>query len=82
VFRVRWQPDALDQLAAVCVDHPDRWTDIDAAEHDAHYRLRINPIHFSQPIAEELRRITSYPLVIYFSLTGNTIFVEGVGWLD
>jgi hypothetical protein len=81
MFHVRWQPSALDDLAAICLDHPDRWSDIDAAENDIDYKLRKNPVHFSQPVAEGLRRAISEPLAIYFSIVNNQIRVEGVGWL-
>jgi hypothetical protein len=80
MFNVSWQPSATDELAAICLNHPDRWTDIDASENDIDYRLRHNPVHFSQEVAEGLRRIVSVPLVIYFSIAGNDINIEGVGW--
>jgi hypothetical protein len=82
MFRVDWQPSATDDLAAICLNHQDRWNDIDAAENDIDYRLRKNPIHFSQPVAEGLRRVISEPLAIYFSVSGNQISIAGVGWLD
>ncbi len=81
MVHVEWQPSALDDLAAVC-DHPHQWSDIDAAANDIDYKLRKNPVHFSQPVAEELRRILSHPLAVYFSIAENRINVEGVGWLD
>ena len=80
--RVEWQPSALDELAAICIEYPDRWSDIDAAENDVDYKLRKNPVHFSEPVAEGLRRILSNPLAIYFSIAGNSVTVEAVGWLD
>jgi hypothetical protein len=46
------------------------------------YRLRKNPLHFGEPVAEGLRRIISEPLAIYFSIAGNQITVEAVGWAD
>jgi hypothetical protein len=82
MFLVVGQPAATDDLAAVCLNHPDRWNDIDAAENDIDYKLRKNPLHFSQPIAEGLRRIISRPVAIYFSTTANHVSVEGVGWVD
>jgi hypothetical protein len=45
MFLVVWQPAATDDLAVVCVDHPDRWNDIDAAENDIDYKLRKDPLH-------------------------------------
>ena len=82
MFHVDWQPSALDDLAAICLDNPHRWNDIDGAENDVDYKLRKNPVHFSQPVAEELRRILSHPIAVYFSIADNQISVEGVGWLD
>ena len=82
MFHVEWEPSALDALATICLDHPDRWSDIDAAENDIDYKLRKNPVHFSQPVAEELRRIISHPLAVYFSVINTHVNVEGVGWLD
>jgi hypothetical protein len=55
MFRVEWQPSATENLAALTMLHLDRWSDIDAAEHDLDYKLRVNPIHFSQPVSEGLR---------------------------
>jgi hypothetical protein len=34
MFLVDWQPAATDDLATICLNHPDRWSDIDAAEND------------------------------------------------
>ena len=82
MFDVEWQANVTDDLAAICVDHRDRWADIDAAESDISYKLRRNPLHFSQPVSEGLRRIISLPLAAYFSITGNQVSVEGVGWID
>jgi hypothetical protein len=82
MFHVEWLPSALHDMAAICVEHPDRWSDLDAAENDIDYKLRKNPIHFSQPISEGLRRILSAPLAAYFSIDDDTIKIDGVGWLN
>jgi hypothetical protein len=82
MLNVEWQPSALDDLAAICLDHPHRWNDIDTAANDVDYKLRKNPTHFSQPVAEELRRILSHPLAVYFSIAENQITVEAIGWLE
>jgi hypothetical protein len=82
MFLVDWQPAATDDLATICLNHPDRWSDIDAAENDIDYKLRKTPFHFSEDVAEGLRRIISSPLAIYFSTTANHVNVEGVGWVD
>ena len=82
MFHVEWHPSALNNLATICLNHPDRWSDIDAAENDADYRLRKDPLHFSQPIAEGLRRVISHPLAIYFSIEINRVSVDAVGWVD
>ena len=52
MFKVDGGPSATDDLAAICLNYPDRWSDIDAAENDIDYKLRKNPLHFSQPVAE------------------------------
>jgi hypothetical protein len=82
MFHVDWQPSATDDLASICLNHPDRWIDIDAAENDCDYKLRQNPLHFSGPVAEGLRRIMSEPLAIYFSIASDQVMVEAVGWVD
>jgi hypothetical protein len=43
MFVVAWTPAATDDLANICLNHPDRWSDIDAAENDTDYKLRKNP---------------------------------------
>jgi hypothetical protein len=82
MYEVVWLRTATDRLAEICLNHPNQWNDIDAAENDVDYRLRRDPFHFSQAVAEGLRRIISPPLVVYFSVAGKRIEIEGVGWIE
>lgn len=80
--RVASEPAATDQFAAICLAHTDRWNDIDTADNDIGKRLELDPLKHSQPISEGLRRISAEPLVVYFSVEGDQVAVEAVGWLD
>jgi hypothetical protein len=82
MFRVEWQPSATEDLAALTMLHLNRWSDIDAAEHDLDYKLRAKPLHFSQPVSEGLRRAVSEPLAFYFSIDGNQVDVVAIGWTE
>ena len=82
MFQVEWEPSATDDLAAICLNHTDRWSEITAADNDIDDKLRKNHFHFSQPVAEGLRRIVSNPLIVYYSVTGNRISVAAVGWIN
>ncbi len=82
MFRVEWEADASDQFAALSMLHLDRWTDINAADTDIDYKLQRDPMKFSQPVSEGLRRIISDPLIVYFTISDNAIVVEAIGWLD
>ncbi len=70
-----------DQFAAICVAHPPRWKDINDADNDIAQKLQRDPLQYSQPVSEGLRRIISDPLVIFFSIDGNQVTVEAVGWI-
>jgi len=82
MFPVNWKPLAVDGLAWVCVKHPDRWADIDVAEHDISYRLQKDPRRYSHESSEGFRRIISSPLVVCFSIHEEVVYVEGVAWLE
>lgn len=81
MFRVHWKPSTVADLATVCVEHPDRWSDIDVAENDIVYKLRKNPLRYSQPVAEGLRRIISTPLAVYFIVDGDDVMIDAIGWV-
>jgi hypothetical protein len=81
MFSVVWQPSATDQFAAICVAQPGRWSDINDADNDITAKLEHDPLKFSQAVSEGLRRIISGPLVVYFSIDGNQVTVESVGWI-
>jgi hypothetical protein len=81
MFRVEWDLSASDQFAAISVAHPSRWKDIDAADTDIDRKLQRDPVMYSQSVAEGLRRIISEPLVIYFTIQGEQVNVEAVGWI-
>jgi len=81
MFRVAWEPSATDQFAAICVAHPNRWNDINAADNEIDKQLQRDPLKYSEAISEGLWRIISDPLAVYFSIAGNQVNVEAVGWL-
>ena len=81
MFRVDWEPAATDQFAAICVAYPSRWADINAADNEIGNKLERDPAKHGEAVAEGLRRISSEPLVVYFSMAGNQVTVEAVGWL-
>lgn len=82
MFDVEWEPTATEQFAAISVLHRSQWKDIDAAENSIDKKRRENPLTHSQPVAEGLRRITSHPLLVYFSIEGSLVVVESVRWIE
>jgi hypothetical protein len=82
MFRVEWEPSASDHFAAISVAHADRWQDINTADNDIGKRLQRDPLKYSQAVSEGLRRIISDPLVVYFSIDGDQVNVEAVGWIE
>jgi hypothetical protein len=76
-----WESSASDDFAAISMMYTSRWADIDAADADIAYKLRRDPLHFSQPVSEGLHRIISPPLGMLFSIDGNMVYVESVGWV-
>ena len=81
MFAVDWEPSATDQFAAICVAHPTRWKDINDADNDITQKLQRDPLKYSQPVSEGLRRIISDPVVAFFSIDGKQVTVEAVGWI-
>lgn len=81
MYSVRWTRQGTNDLAALCVAHPTRWADIDAAEQAISDLLQRAPVHSSQAVSEGLRKIACRPLVVYFSITGNRIEVDAVAWI-
>jgi hypothetical protein len=82
MFVVEWEFTATEDFAALTALHPGRWNDINAANNDIERKLRKNPLQFSLPVSEGLRRIISDPLAIFFSIEGNNVYVQAVGWID
>jgi hypothetical protein len=82
MYQVQWDASALDGLADLCVRHPDRWADINGAVDIIEYLLQRDPLSRSWHIAEELRRIDSPPLSVYFTMTGASITIESVRWTE
>ncbi len=82
MYRVEWEPSASDQFAAICMDHLDRWQDINVADNDLGKQLQRDPFAHGKPLSEGLWRIVSNPLVVYFSVEGHQVVVEAVGWIE
>jgi hypothetical protein len=78
---IDWSQRGTDDLAALCVAHPQQWAEINAAEQDITYKLERHPLKHSQEVSEGLRRIISWPLVAYFSVDGNKIEIDAVAWI-
>jgi hypothetical protein len=81
MFAVDWDFSASSEFAEISMRYTDRWHDINAADNDIHKKLQRNPLQYSQPVSEGLRRIISGPLAVYFSIDGNNVHVEAVGWI-
>jgi hypothetical protein len=81
MFAVDWELSASNEFAVISMLHTDRWTDINAADNDISKKLQRNPLKFNQPVSEGLRRIISGPLAVFFSIDGNDVHVEAVGWV-
>ena len=82
MHRLTWQPSASEDLAEFSLAHRDRWVDIDAATNDIDYKLRRNPLHFSEAVSEGLRRIVSKPVVAYFYIDNKEVHVVAAGWAE
>jgi hypothetical protein len=82
MFLVEWEPEASDAFAAISMDHVDRWKDINSADNDIVNKLERNPLHYSQPVSEGLRRIVCEPLAVYFSVENDLVTVQGVRWVS
>ena len=78
---VHWTRRGTRDLAALCLDHPNEWAAIDAAEQDISNKLQRHPLRYSQEVSEGLRKIMSRPLVVYFSIDGDRVLVDAVGWI-
>jgi hypothetical protein len=78
MFHVDWDDPALDMLADLCLRYQHRWADINGAVDSIEFRLQRDPLSLSRHIAEELRRIDSSPLAVYFSVAGTRITIESV----
>jgi hypothetical protein len=79
MYIVGWTPRAMRSLADLCLSHPGRWTEINAAEVEITDKLQRRPLQHSQEVSEGLRRIISLPFVVYFSVDGNRVEVDAVG---
>ncbi len=79
MHQIGWQSSGLEALADLCVQHPDRWADINGAVDIIEYNLQRDPIKHSHHVAEGLRRTHSAPLVAYFTIHGTRIMMEAVG---
>ena len=82
MFDIIWSQNATNVLAMLCLDHPSDWSVINTAEEDITSKLQVRPLKHSQEISEGLRRIISWPLIVYFSIDGNQIEIDAVGWID
>jgi mRNA-degrading endonuclease RelE of RelBE toxin-antitoxin system len=81
MYEVHWTPKATDELAALCLHHPGEWALINASEEDISDKLKRQPLKQSHEVSEGLRRIISWRVVVYFSIDGNRIIVDAVGWI-
>jgi hypothetical protein len=81
MYVVGWTSRAMRNLADLCLNHPGRWAEINAAEVEITDKLQRRPLQHSQEVSEGLRRIVSLPLVVYFSVDGNRVEVDAVGWM-
>ena len=82
MFVVEWELSAMDDFAEISMLHSHRWHDINAADNDITKKLQKNPLQFSLPVSEGLRRIMSEPLAVFFSMDGNHVHIEAVGWIS
>jgi hypothetical protein len=82
MYRVEWETSASEQFADISMAHPNRWNDINAADNDIGKKLARDPFKNSQAVSEGLRRINSDPLVVYFTVDGNQVNVEAIGWIE
>ena len=81
MHQVDWEPSALDMLALICLQKPNRWPEINSAADIIEFRLQRDPISHSRHVAEELRRIDVSPLAAYFAVTGSQVTIGSLRWI-
>jgi hypothetical protein len=81
MYEVHWTPRGINTLAEICLNHASEWQAINAAEENIADKLMRNPLTYSHEVSEGLRRIISSPLVVYFTIEGNRVQIDAVGWM-
>ncbi len=82
MHQLEWEGAALESLAAVCVAHKDRWADINGAVDIIEYAIQQDPLGRSHHVAEGLRRSDLPPIAVYFAVSGSTVTIEAVRWIE
>ena len=82
MHEIAWTDSGFEGLAELCLLHPIRWADINSAVDLIEYRLQRKPFAYSHEVSEGLRRIDVRPIAVCFSISGTSITIESIGWID
>ena len=72
MYQIGWDDAAIDGLATLSLLHQGRWADINGAVDIIEYRLQRTPMAYSREVSEG----------ITFTMSGNDITIESIGWMD
>ncbi len=81
MYQIGWDAAAIDGRAMLSLLYQGRWTEINSAVDLIEHRLQRYPMPFGREVSEELWRIDVEPISITFTISGQDIFVESIGWL-
>jgi hypothetical protein len=81
MYQIGWSDNAIDGLAVLALLHQNRWADINSAVDLIEYRLQRYPMAYGREVSEGLWRIDVEPIGISFTLSGQHITIESIGWM-
>jgi hypothetical protein len=82
MYQIEWEATGLAALADLCLQHRERWADINGVVDIIEYLLGRDPLSRGRHIAEGLHRIDSPPLAAYFTINGTSITIESIRWIE
>ena len=81
MYQIGWSDNGLDGLAELAVLHQGRWADINSAVNLTEYRLQRYPMAYGREVSEGLWRIDVEPISLTFTIDGQDITIESIGWI-
>jgi hypothetical protein len=81
MYQIAWDDAAIDGLAMLSLLYQSRWADINSAVDLIEYRLHRFPMAYGREVSEDLWRIDADPISITFTISGQDVIVESIGWV-